>query len=477
MQLPLSRLVLLGLAAAAASGTLQAQTVQPPFDASYTLVSLGTVPGLPGPSGGLTFSTSDPDTLLVGGEANEPSGGVYAIRVNRDAAGHVTGFSGTATFFATAAFNDGGMAYAPAGVLFVSRWPENELGQTRPGSAATDKVVDLGVLGVSPSPGGLNFVPTGFPAAGSLKVVSWEGGEWYSLGLTADGTGTFNVTSAALGGSLPGGPEGFAYVTPGSPQFTDYQSMVLAEWSSGNVVAYTVDANANPVPASRRLFVTGLSGPEGAAVDPRTGDFLFSSLNANDQNAVMAVRGFAPPPQDPSDPGDPEPTTCHEPHPVGHGYWQRQCLGMPGPNPRGNGRGPQRPTEPGFAAELVPCADAWLASLGFEETTCGGIDANPPNQTCERALRSLTSLALNVCSDRVQTGCAVAATPGTCDAADVGELLEAAAQLIEAGSCRQAEACLARANDGVSGGGSSSTSSTTSRASRASAGTQALQHR
>ena len=37
----------------------------------------------------------------------------------RDASGHIVGFSGTATRFADAANNDGGVTYGPGGVLFL----------------------------------------------------------------------------------------------------------------------------------------------------------------------------------------------------------------------------------------------------------------------------------------------------------------------------------------------------------------------
>ena len=57
----------------------------------------------------------------------------------RDGAGHIAGFSGPATRVADAAYNDGGFTYGPGGVLFLARWPQNELGQIRPGSAVTDR--------------------------------------------------------------------------------------------------------------------------------------------------------------------------------------------------------------------------------------------------------------------------------------------------------------------------------------------------
>jgi hypothetical protein len=133
-----------------------------------------------------------------------------------------------------------------------------------------------------------------------------------------------------------------------------------------------------------------------------------------------------------------------DPQPVGQGYWHRQCLGVPanegGIDPGNSGNGPSSPTEPGFQAELMPCAEDWLLQLGFESaTTCDGMDADPPNDRCERALKKLTSLLLNVCSGRLQTSCSIDARG--CTATDVGELLEELSAEILDGQCRQADRC------------------------------------
>jgi len=154
-------------------GPAPAITIDPFYAGTYTFTDLGSVPGLPPFYGGLTLKDGDPNTLLIGGNANAAPGALYSIGVVRDAGNHIIGFSGSASFFADAAFNDGGVVYGPGGVLFLARWPVNELGQTKPGSAITDRIIDLDPLGVVPSPGGLAFVPVGFPGAGQLKLVSW----------------------------------------------------------------------------------------------------------------------------------------------------------------------------------------------------------------------------------------------------------------------------------------------------------------
>jgi hypothetical protein len=426
-----------------AATTVQAQSIVPPFDSDYTLVDLGPVPGLPASNGGLTFPPGRDDLLLIGGEANLASGTIYAIPVVRDLEGHITGFAGTATPYADGEHNDGGVVFGPDGVLFLARFPNNEMGQVMSGSSFTAKVVDLAALGVTESPGGLGFVPDGFPGAGELKLASWSDGGFYTLILAPDGMGTYDVLSATRETSVPGGPEGFIYVPHGSPRFTDNQ-MLVSDWSDDSISVYDVDAGGNPVPGTRSLFVSGVNGPEGAAVDPRTGDFLFSSFSLTN-DSVLVVRGFAAPPagEDPEDPEDPE---CEAADPAGPGYWHRQCMGVPaaeGGLSHGRGRGPTEPTESGFAADLMPCADAMLQGIGVGATVCEAMEPDPPSDPCEQARRRLATLALNVCSDRHRESCAI---DSRCGARTVGELLEEAAALIADDRCREAAVCSASAH-------------------------------
>lgn len=176
----------------------------------------------------------------------------------------------------------------------ASSAPSSKIGQTKFGSTLTDKIVSLGPLGVAVSPGALNFVPSGFPGAGQLKIVSWSGGQWYTAAFSADGTGTYNITSATQNTTIPGGPEGFIYVPPGSALFPSFSSLLVSEYSAGSIGTYQIDASGNPIPATRATFMSGLTGAEGAAIDPLTGDFLFSTFGA--ANHVIVVQGFAIPP-------------------------------------------------------------------------------------------------------------------------------------------------------------------------------------
>jgi len=198
--------------------------IVPPFDTDYSCSDLGSVPGLPAAYGGLTLKFDDPNTLLIGGEANAGSGRIYQIAVVRDSNMHITGFTGTATVYPSAGAtiginNDGGVVFGPGNVLFVTRYPNNELEQSKVGSTAPDKVTDLTPLGIASSVGSIGFVPSGFPGAGQMNIVSYNGGGWYTAAYSPDGSGTYNITSATLGPTLTGGPEGIAFVPPGSPSF------------------------------------------------------------------------------------------------------------------------------------------------------------------------------------------------------------------------------------------------------------------
>ena len=147
------------------------------FAFDYSCVDLGTVPGVPFGWGGLTLKYDDPNTLLMGGHANPANGRIYQIGVTRDANMHITGFTGAATVYPTANAtigqnNDGGVVFGPENVLFVTRFPNNQLEQSKPGSTDPDKVTNLNLLGIDSSVGSIGFVPSGFPGAGSMKIVS-----------------------------------------------------------------------------------------------------------------------------------------------------------------------------------------------------------------------------------------------------------------------------------------------------------------
>jgi hypothetical protein len=267
-----------------------AQTIAPPFDTSYSLVSLGSVPGVPTAYGGLTLSATDANRLLVGGAANGPSGALYEIQVVRNQCGNITGFTGTASLMSTAPGVDGGVAYGPNNVLFVTGYSANILHQIKPGSSMPDLTTNLTPLGVSSSVGSVAFVPSEYANAGEMKIASYSASTFYSVPLTPDANGTFTLGTATQTAQLTGGLEGIAYVPAGSPGFT-VPSILIAEYVTGTISVYDTTPAGDPIPTTRRPFLTGLSGAEGAFIDPRTGDFLFSTFGGASQ--VIRVSGFA----------------------------------------------------------------------------------------------------------------------------------------------------------------------------------------
>jgi hypothetical protein len=273
----------------AVSGAAVAQTIAPQYASAYSISNLGSVPGVPGPYGGIEFL--DNDTLLIGGAANQPSGAIYAIDVTRDGSGNLTGFTGTAALYATAPNIDGGLQFGQGGVLFYTAYPINMIGQIEPGSTAPDRLIDLTALGVASSTGSLAFVPPGFPSQGRLKIVSYSTSHWYNSRISGDGAGTFDILDVVQRTTIQGGPEGAVYITGQNPLFSQ-PAVLVSEYGAGRVVAYDIDANADPIPATRRDFITGLSGAEGATTDPVTGQFIFATFGGGNQ--VIAVRGFVP---------------------------------------------------------------------------------------------------------------------------------------------------------------------------------------
>ena len=276
------------------------------FSADYVVTDLGSIAQLPPLYGGLTFLS--PNAIIIGGDANVAPGRIYEAAVLRDpGTQRITGF-GPATLFrggSIGTYNDGGVVFGPGGVLFTSQWPVNKLGETKLGSLVEDKVIDLAAAGVANSHAALNFVPAGYGGAGNVKLVSWSGGQWYNATLTPDGSGTFDLTALAqvdVDSNTPamdvlgGGPEGFVYVDGANPGFGS-NSLLLSEFGVGKVGVFNLDANSDPILTSRRDFLNGLEGAEGATLDPVTGDFLFSTYGGGDR--LVLVSGFTAPPPPP----------------------------------------------------------------------------------------------------------------------------------------------------------------------------------
>lgn len=245
-----------------------AQSVQPPFNAYYEAVDLGQLPGISN-YGGIAFLPNDPNTLLV---SAYQSGEIRAVPLIRDAQGRIAGF-GPSTQHATVGGNDGGLAFGPGGVLFFTWYGPNRLGQIEPGSTTADRVIDLQPLGVIGSVGACAFVPAGRSGAGRFKLATYGGSVWYDVTLAPDGSGTYSIVSLSAPIQIQGGPEGIVYPPLGSPLLST--SVLVAEWNAG-IAAYSTDANGDPLPNTRQLVMTGLSANGGGAIDPVSGDILFT---------------------------------------------------------------------------------------------------------------------------------------------------------------------------------------------------------
>ena len=252
------------------------QALDPAFATDYTLTTLPAIPGAPDYYGGLTINFVDPNSLLVICDTEELTAEIYAITVTRDSAGHINGYSGTATLHATAPNADGGLDYEPTtGTLFYSTYPNNSIGQIMLFSTSPDRIDPLGLAGTT---GSLRFTPPGYPNAGKLRITTYDTNIWASADVSPDGFGTFdlnNVTQIAL---VPGcsGTESMIYVDPTYPGF-NAQEVLVCNWDCDAVGAYSIDVNGDiDVTAPRREFLSGFTC-SGAMLDPFTGDFIFSS--------------------------------------------------------------------------------------------------------------------------------------------------------------------------------------------------------
>lgn len=278
----------------AAVGTIApvaaAQTVDPAFADDYEIADLGSVEGLPTPYGGVVIVPSDPDTMLIGGAANSAVGAIYAVPLIRGCDGSIVGFGGPAVMQAAAPNIDGGLIVAPNGTMIYTAYPINQLGQILAGDTKPSRIVELGPLGVSSSTGTIQWTPAALGGgSGGVKILSYNASTWFDASLVPDGSGTFDVADVELRATIQGGPEGLVFVGAESPSF-DGPTAIVSEWSAGAVGAWDVDAAGDPVPDTRRPFISGLSGAEGAVLDPQTGDFVFSTFGGG--NRVLVVRGF-----------------------------------------------------------------------------------------------------------------------------------------------------------------------------------------
>lgn len=279
------------------SVTAKSQTLGPDFAPYYTVVDLFSAPGVPSGYGGMTFKASDPNKLLIVGEAETANSKIYEIGVTRDTDGHIDGWSGTATLFATTPYATGGLIYAPNGVLLYTTYDDlgvfdNLLGQIKPGSIVADKLFDLDGL-VCPSTGGIALTPASFANPGSFKITSYDCDTWYDADLVDDGTGMglFDVVNAS-GMALPvaGGASSSEHVDTTYTAFSA-KSVLTMDWYNSEVSAYQLDANGDPDTTTRRVFLEAASGYFylGSTTDQQTGDWLIGDSGSGDHVFVVMM--------------------------------------------------------------------------------------------------------------------------------------------------------------------------------------------
>jgi hypothetical protein len=281
-------------------------TVAPPYSSHYTAANLGPAPGVPAVSLALTFKADDPNTLLISGFADDflGTGSIYSIGVTRDSHQHITGFSGTASFFASAPGIDAGLVNGPGGVLFYTDFNNNRIGEIKPGSVAPDKFINIADLGLpNGGVGGLGFVPAGLPGAGGLKLSMGNDSGFYSATVTPDGSGTYDISGLKFestpGSGSPVVPppatSAILYAPPGAPGFSQPTMLLDMNDYNGQVQAFAVDSNGNPIVSSLQSFLDGPTGLFGGTVDPVTGDFLFTGFQQPLVSPIVIVKSVAVP--------------------------------------------------------------------------------------------------------------------------------------------------------------------------------------
>jgi hypothetical protein len=289
----------------------------PEFASAYTVFDLGPIPGLEngGVLLGCAVMNDARDFVLVSTEVSPgAAAGIYKVKIQRDASGHIYGFSGSASLMASGKAMS--LVYGPGGDLFAtifdppaaaSSYPFTFL-ELAPGASSAQPtplpVMSLGNgLEMATS---FAFVPSGLADPGGTRVVytryAWNGANyawvshWSELATSYQGAmATFgSLTDLA---ELPGQDYGFAYVPAGSPAFPRPALMVqgyVNPTSLDRAWSYEVDAQGTPQPNQRRLFLSATVDTVaiwGLHFEPTTGDYLFAGINH-----LYEVRGFVPPP-------------------------------------------------------------------------------------------------------------------------------------------------------------------------------------
>lgn len=267
------------------------------FSDEYAGYVLGEVPGLPPDTdlGGMAIAEDDAGTLLVAGYAETPEGGLYKIGIIRGECGHIIAYDGEATLVAKAA-NISDILVLSDGPIVYSEWDSNHLTQRVEGLDMPIRT-NLGKLAppVTKSVAGFGLVPPGLAAAGELRVLSWDTGDWYHL-VRESKDASFELSAPTYILSLPNRSGGVAYVPAGSPGFSEPHVVITRpEQPDEHVVVYEVDAQGDPLVATRKVLLGDLAQASNVYFDRVTGDLLLSTIET-EKDRIYIIQGFAEPP-------------------------------------------------------------------------------------------------------------------------------------------------------------------------------------
>lgn len=311
----------LPLLLAAAAPALAIITLDDPLNFQVKNTFSGDSLGVPGPLGGLLFSP-DGSVLYVVGASENPGSALYAVPVTRDPATNaVTGLGPAASVTKVLDGNsvtyglDAGLEVGPAGTLFYTYWPANQLGE-RPIGARQEQLFPMAPVGVPASIAGLTFSPhridpaTGF---GRMQISSWQStglqsANIYEVPLTPDGRGIFTPGTVAFFVTLPREGTGAIQYAPSGPLAGN---LMYVNYNFGEVRLLAIDtASGLPIdkgtgqptlgttnPTDSR-FASGLGiGPWGLEFDPLTNDFLVATFRGDPANSIVQIggAGFPPP--------------------------------------------------------------------------------------------------------------------------------------------------------------------------------------
>ena len=247
-RLPAAAMILATVLVAFVPASAQAQTIPPPFNTDYSATDLGSPPGVPPHLGGLTFESGDTDVLLIGGEAN----GARPARCTRS--GHARRLaarsrasaatpSATRTPPSTTAASPTGRGTScssRAGPTTSSARP-SRAARSPTRSSTWPRSVSHRSLVVG------QFVPAGYPGAGSFKLASYGGGQFYDARVASDGAGTYNVRTSRkiTAPRCPAVPTASSYVPIGSPRF-DTPSMLVSEYAAATSIGLRAQPRRQP---------------------------------------------------------------------------------------------------------------------------------------------------------------------------------------------------------------------------------------